>query len=79
MVIDDFDVFRTAIRPSKTDAKLIVDADTALPTPVAAQCFEAIAGRRCQIAQLNRRIQLDELARADFRDGAKTRGLAGLE
>jgi len=48
VIIDDFDVHRArrSIRPLKTDAPLIIDADAVLPLPIALEGFEPVAGKR---------------------------------
>jgi hypothetical protein len=42
-----------------------------LPLSIAMQCFQAIAGRSCQIAQFGGAIQLPELAPNDALDSLK--------
>src|SRR6267378_3234013 len=51
VIIDNLDVRRArgSIRPLKTDAPLIVDADAVLPLPIALQRFEPVPGQRRQI------------------------------
>jgi hypothetical protein len=56
MVIDDLDVPGFAVPPNKANAPLLVDPNAVLPLPVAAQGFQAIAGRRRQIVESLRRI-----------------------
>jgi hypothetical protein len=42
MVVDYLDCIGTVLRPHKTDAPLIVDADAVLPFAIIFQCFEPI-------------------------------------
>ena len=51
MVVNDLDLVRMIILPSKANPPLIVDADGMLPCAVAPQCFEPIAGRNVQIVE----------------------------
>jgi hypothetical protein len=48
--------------PPKTDAPLIIDADTVLAFPVAFQLFELVARRGQQIAQIFSIMQIEQLA-----------------
>ncbi len=45
MVVHYFHVFSACLRPTKTDAPLIIDADAVLTDPLAPEFFQAIAGR----------------------------------
>jgi hypothetical protein len=49
MVVDDLDIVRISIHPTKTDAPLSIDADAELVSPVAPQPLQAIAGWRLEI------------------------------
>ena len=44
--------------PDKANAVLFVDSDAMLPGAVAFECFQTIARRNAQIAQVNRRFNL---------------------
>src|ERR1039458_9918076 len=46
MVIDDLDALRRALAPDEADSPLIVDADTELTLPVAAQSLKPVS-RNC--------------------------------
>ena len=61
MVIDDLDVPGFAVSPNEANAPLLVDPNAVLSLPVAAQGFQAIAGRRPQIVNLLCRIDCDKL------------------
>ena len=60
MIIDDFHVIGTAVRPSETDAPLLVDADRVLAFPVSRQLLQPIARRRAQILHIGRRIHQNQ-------------------
>jgi hypothetical protein len=45
MAVNDFNVFRGAVRPHKAKAPLIVDADAVLPFPIAVALFQPVPGR----------------------------------
>lgn len=45
MVINDFHILCTGVRPTKTDPPLIVDANTELTRPIAFKRFKMVAGR----------------------------------
>lgn len=68
MVIDDLDVPGFAVSPNEANAPLIVDANAVLPLPVAAQGFQAIAGRCPQIVESLCRIDCDELRACSLLD-----------
>jgi hypothetical protein len=66
MVVDNFDLLGSFIRPSEYDPPLIVYADR-MPSPkVAAQSFQAISGRRSKITQDRRVVELHQLAACDL-------------
>jgi hypothetical protein len=52
VIIDDLDVFRSAISPDKADPPLIVDADTVLTRPVTAQRLQPVSWNCRHILQL---------------------------
>jgi hypothetical protein len=45
MVIDDFDIFRARIRPTKANSPLIVDPNAVLADSITRECFKVITGR----------------------------------
>ena len=51
MVVNEFDVVRVTVVPSKADAPLIVDANTVLSGAITFELFEAVSGRRAEIIQ----------------------------
>jgi hypothetical protein len=56
VVIDDFNLIRSILLPYKANAKLIVDADTMLTSPVSSQRFQHISRRLAEIVQTGSRI-----------------------
>jgi hypothetical protein len=52
VVIDNVNLRRSCIRPTKDDAPLVVDPDTVKSRQVALQRFQPVAGRRPQIFEL---------------------------
>src|ERR1700730_13609971 len=63
VIIDNLDIRRARrpIRPLKTNAPLIVDADAVLPLPIALQRFEPVARQRRQIMKDVRSFEAIEL------------------
>src|SRR6267378_3732528 len=63
VIIDNLDVRRAmrSIRPLKTDAPLIVDADAVLPLAIALQRFEPVARQRREIMKDVRSFKAIEL------------------
>jgi len=62
MVIDDRHVVGVAVPPGETNPPLVVHADTVLPGAIAAQFFQAIAGRDAKVVECLRGVDRDELA-----------------
>ncbi len=62
MVINNFNFFRTGIRPTKAKPPLIVDTNTVLSSATTPERFKTIAGRYPQIIQSIRDFKLPELA-----------------
>jgi hypothetical protein len=71
MIVNDLHVIGISVEPNKTQTPLIVDPNTVLPFPVAAQCFQTISGRRCQVAQFRGTIQLAKLSPCNRLDRPK--------
>jgi hypothetical protein len=51
VVVDDFNVIRSILLPNKTNAKLIVDADAVLASPLSPQWFQHISGGLAEIVK----------------------------
>jgi hypothetical protein len=67
MVIDDFDVFGAAVRPSEADSPLVVDANAVLSLPVSPQGLQPVSRRNPQIAEAAGNLELAELSARDCR------------
>lgn len=61
MIIDDFDVGRTGVRPSKTDAVLIVDPNTVLSLPIAPERLKSIPRWNAEVHEAVRLVDGVEL------------------
>lgn len=66
MIIHDFDVQGIPRVPLEANTPLVVDANTVLSAPIAAQSFQAICWRHAQILQCLRPIQHTQLAQRDL-------------
>jgi len=62
VIVHNFYVPRSGIRPEEADSELVVDADRVLPDAIAAQRFQPIARRRREIAKLSRIVEHSQLA-----------------
>jgi hypothetical protein len=61
MIIDDLDAFRRAFVPDEADSPLIVDPDTMLTLPVAAERLKPVAWNRRHVFQLLGIVQHPQL------------------
>ena len=61
MIIDDLDPFRRACAPEEADPPLIVDPDTMLTLPVAAQSLKPVSWNCRHVLQLLRVVQHPQL------------------
>ena len=61
MVINDFHIFRTCIRPTKADTPLIIDTDAVLTGTIILERFKMIAGRHPQILKSAGDLKLSKL------------------
>ncbi len=71
VIVNDLDIMRVSIAPTKANAKAIVYANAVLPLAVSAQRFKAITRGDCKIAQISGIAQQDELPQG--RAGVGTR------
>ena len=71
VIVHDFNVVSVAVSPHETETPLIVNPNAVLPRSVAMQCFQAIAGRSCQVAQFDGAVQLPKLSPCDPLDSLK--------
>jgi hypothetical protein len=51
MVVGKFHVIGVAALPAKADSVLLAHADAELPSPIALQRFQVVAGRHTQIVE----------------------------
>jgi hypothetical protein len=58
VIVHDFNVRRTFRGPNKANAELVVDPDRVLPLAITSQRLKAVAGRRPQITEVARRIEV---------------------
>ena len=79
VVVDDFDVARALVGPTKAQAELAVDPDAVLPGPVTPQQLQAVARWGGEERQRLGCVQLRELARGDAQDPAKPLRGSGFE
>jgi hypothetical protein len=66
MIVHDLDLLRPLIAPPEDDPPLVVDPDRMLAGEVAAQCFQAVPGRRCKIAKRRGVVQLHKVTPKPF-------------
>jgi hypothetical protein len=62
VVVDDFDICRTSLRPDETDPPLLVGPDGMLTDPVVLQCLESIVGRHGKVPKYFGVVQHSKLA-----------------
>jgi hypothetical protein len=65
VVVHHFDLLRVAVFPHEADPILVVDPYAVLPTPITAQRLEVVAGKRAEVVESLRRVQLHQLALSD--------------
>jgi hypothetical protein len=56
VVVDDFNVIGSILLPNKTNAELIIDADTVLTAPASSHRFQHVSRRLAEIVQACSRI-----------------------
>jgi hypothetical protein len=66
VVINDFHIFRTCIRPTKADTSLIIDTDAVLTGTIILECFKVIAGWHLQIIKSAGDLDLSQLTPCDL-------------
>jgi len=62
VIVRDFDIFRSRVRPRETDAELIVDPDGVSTLSIAAQFVQSVARRLREVSQRAGRVKHLELA-----------------
>ena len=73
MVVNQFNIFRAAVRPSKTEPVLIVDTDAVLSGSITAQGFESVTGWNPEVVEPAGDLELPELAAGYPLDGLEAR------
>ena len=68
MVINDFHIFCTCIRPTKANTPLVVDTNAVLTGTITLECFKVIAGWYPQIIKLTSDLELSKLAPCNLSD-----------
>jgi len=66
VVINDFHIFCTPIRPTKADTPLFVDTNAVLTGAITLECFKVIAGWHPQIIQSAGDLKLSKLTPRNF-------------
>jgi len=64
VIVRDFDIFRSRVRPTETDAELIVDPDGVSTLSIAAQLVQSVARRLREVSQRAGRVKHLEFAAA---------------
>lgn len=62
MVVDDFDILRPSLRPSKANSKLVVDPYAVLTRTVAHEGFESVPWGNSEVAEAPRDLKLSQFA-----------------
>jgi hypothetical protein len=65
VIVGDFDVFGSGIRPSEADSVLVIDAHAVLPGSIALQLLELVPRRAPEVLEAGRRMQPHELSPGD--------------
>jgi len=68
VVIDDFHIFCTCIRPTKADTPLIVDTNAVLTGTITLERFKVIAGWHSQIIKSTGDLELSKLTPCNLSD-----------
>src|ERR1700691_4427181 len=68
MIVDDLDIMRLALGPTKADAPLIVDPNAPLAHTIPSQRLQMIAGWIAQVLQGQRSIDLPQLPQSALLD-----------
>lgn len=71
MIVDNLNVLRSSIGPTKANAPLVIDADAMLTTAIPLEVLQTIARWGSQELESLCRIELDQLACGDFDDRAE--------
>jgi hypothetical protein len=72
MVIDDFNIFGTSLRPSEADTPLSVYSDAVLSGSIALERFQPVTGRYSQILYICSNFKLSQFPAGNFCDARKS-------
>jgi len=72
VIIHDLDIVCVPLEPNEAETPLVVDPNAVLSLSVAVQGFQTIAGRRHQVSQFGRAVQLAQLPACNMLDRLKT-------
>jgi hypothetical protein len=72
VVVHDLHIFDACSSPTEADAKLIVNSNTVLSSPITFECFETIARRHAQVLEVVSDLQLSQLAPSNSLDVDKS-------
>jgi hypothetical protein len=64
MVVNNLNISRSLISPTKTNSELVIDTNTPLALSVAAECLKAISRWHTHIIQVLRQIELNQFAQS---------------
>ena len=62
VIVNNFHLYRTSLRPDEADAVPLVDANAELTAPVPAEGFKLVSRRNPKVVEIDNRIQLVEFA-----------------
>ena len=65
MVIHDLDLLGTTVAPLAAQAPLVVDPDTVLSPAISTQRLQMVAGRRGQLREPDRGVELPKFSQGD--------------
>jgi hypothetical protein len=71
VIVHDLNFVSIPLTPNEAQTPLVVNSDTVLSLALAAQGFQAVSRRRCQVTQFRGAVQLPELAPRDALDSLK--------
>ena len=62
VIVDNLDIFGSAVYPTKAESKLTVDADAVLSGTVASERLQAVSWRNPQVLKRHRDFELPQFA-----------------
>jgi len=71
VIVHDLNFVSIPLTPNEAQTPLIVNPDTVLSLALAAQGFQTVSRRRCQVTQFRGAVQLSKLPPGDALDGLK--------